>query len=227
MFRLPKTDEHVSIIGQNGSGKTQLAAWLVAMSNYDTFPTVIIDYKRERLFSHIEHAQLLGTFRGRPPWNPPKKPGIYLLQPEPWEEDPIEDFLYKVWRRGKTRLYFDEAHMIPKQNGGAFQAILTQGRSKRIPCVILTQRPSWASRFIFSEAKFFSVFHLNDERDRKTVESFVPVDLSQQLPKFHSYWHDTSENKTNVLTPVPSANTIIEQFNSKLPKPRRWFGNSL
>lgn len=217
-FHLPGTDEHLSVIGQNGSGKTQLAAWVLSRAAFDRMPWVIIDYKREQLFSRVPGIKLLGSFRGHPPWKVPKHPGVYILQPEPWEKSELEDFLYTVWRKGKCGVYIDEAHMLPKQDEGAFQALLTQGRSKKIPMIVLTQKPSWVSRFIFSEAKYFSIFHLNDRRDKKTVEEFAPIDLDEPLEQFHSYWFDTSQRHTFLLDPVPDASKIISDINARLPR---------
>lgn len=220
-FRLPTFSEHVSIIGQNGSGKTQLAAWLLSKIDWTKRRGVIIDYKREQLFRPLKDIKLIGMFRGRPPWKMPRKPGLYIVQPEPWEKEEIESFLYAIWQRGKTLVYVDEAHMLPKQDEGAFQALLTQGRSKQIPMIVLTQKPSWVSRFVFSEAKHFSVFHLNDERDKKTVQQFVPIDLSRRLEPFHSYWHDTTQYETFILDPVPDQRTIQAELDARLP--RQWW----
>lgn len=222
-FRLPNNTEHVSVIGQNGTGKTQLAAWLLSRASFDKMPWVIIDYKREQLFARTHGIQQLGLFGGRPPWKRPRRPGLYIIQPQPWEKDELEDFLYNIWRKGKCGVYFDEAHMIPKQEDGAFQALLTQGRSKQIPLIVLTQRPAYVSRFVMSEAKFFSIFHLNDRRDRDTVASFVPVPKDYDLPKYHSYWHDVGDRTTFVLQPVPEANIIRSRIEARLSERRSFW----
>lgn len=234
MFQLPRWDEHLSVIGQNGSGKTQLAAWVLSLAHFERMPYVIIDFKREPLFAKVRGIKQLGLFNGKPPWHRPRRPGLYILQPQPWEDDAVEDFLYSVWAKGKCGLWFDEAHILKHQEKGAFQALLTQGRSKRIPLIVLTQKPSWVSRFVFSEAKYFSVFHLNDERDAKVVENFVPraklemlslhrfgsADWNSALPRYCSYWYDTGQRELFDLLPVPDAQTITATLDARLP--RRW-----
>lgn len=219
-FHLPKWDEHLAVIGQNGSGKTRLASWVLSNAAYDRMPYVIVDYKREPLFAQIDRIQLLGSWRGRPPWKRPRSPGLYLLQPNPGEDQQLENFLYSVWRKGKCGIYFDEALMVPNQRDGAFQALLTQGRSKRIPLIVLVQRPSLVSRFVFSEAKHISVFRLTDRRDQLTVEGFAPIDFDEKIPPYYSRWYSTGQDHVYLLKPVPSDGTILDTFNARLP--RRW-----
>jgi hypothetical protein len=219
-FRWPRSDEHTSIIGQNGSGKTQLAAFILTQYDWSKRRGIIIDFKREPLFAKVKGIKQLGWF-GKPPWRVPRSPGLYLVQPEPWEDDAIEAFLYAVWHKGNTLLYIDEAHMIPKQHGGALQALLTQGRSKHIQMIVLTQKPSWVSRFVFSEAKFFSVFYLQDIRDRRLVENFVPAPLDDVLQPYHSYWFDSGQRQLFTLQPVPAASNIIASLDERLP--RQWW----
>lgn len=219
-MRLPNSTEHISIIGQNGSGKTQLAAWVLSLANWTSRPAVIIDYKHEELFAQIDGVKPLGSFNGRPPWKRPRNAGLYIVQPHPWEKEEMEALLYSIWRKGNCIVYFDEAHMLPKQEDGAFQALLTQGRSKKIQLIVLTQRPAFVSRFVMSEAKFFSVFHLNDKRDRQTVASFVPIPWDYDLPQYHSYWFDVAKREKLHLSPVPARDTILDTFASRAPSPR-------
>jgi hypothetical protein len=103
----------------------------------------------------------------------------------------------------------------------AFNALLTQGRSKNIPLITLSQRPVWLSRFVFSEADFFQIFWLNDTRDRKTVNSFTPFSLEKRLPDYHSFWYNVGRDTTNVLAPVPEASVLLETFHQKLKPQKR------
>jgi hypothetical protein len=244
-FRLPNNSEHLSVIGQNGTGKTQLAVWVLSRANFSEYdidgkllpdeqryyidrkgwqrsraqPWIIIDYKRERLLNNERLKKRIVELSLSSPL--PKKPGLYIVHPQPWDSDALEDFLYRIWNQENIGVYFDEAHMIPKQDQGAFQALLTQGRSKHIPLIVLTQKPSWVSRFVFSEAKYFSIFHVQDIRDQKTVQQFAPVSFSNDLPEYWSKWYDTRERKEYDLQPVPAASTLIATLEARLP--RRWW----
>jgi DNA helicase HerA-like ATPase len=104
----------------------------------------------------------------------------------------------------------------------AMNAVLTQGRSKRIPMIVLSQRPVFMSRFVFTEADYFQVFNLTDDEDQKRVRSFVPkYKRGMELPKYHSIYHDVSEYDTVLLTPVPSRDEILDTFAEKLRRRRQ------
>lgn len=214
-FYLPGPTDRVSVIGRTGSGKTTLAAWLLSHMHRKSRPSVIVDFKGDSFLSSIQGLRELDTNS-----RAPRSPGLYVIRPLPNETDETEDFLWKIWERGNTLVYVDEAHML--HGSGAFQALLTQGRSKKIPMIVLTQRPSWVSRFVFSEADFYSVFHLNDVRDHKIVQSFVPIDLTKQMEEYHSYWHNVKRYSTIHLQPVPDQDSIRERLAEKSGAVTKW-----
>jgi len=205
-------------MGRNGSGKTQAAAWFLSHARFDSMPYVIVDYKGDALLNQIPRLHELKV-KARVP----RSPGLYIVHPRPDQEAEVEELLWRIWERGRTGLYIDEAHMLPDK--GAFRSLLTQGRSKRIPMITLAQRPAWINRFNFSEANFYCVFHLNDRRDHKIVEQFVPVDLEKPLPQYHSWWHDVDRYTTFLLRPVPDRETILQRFDDRVPK--TWFGGKV
>jgi hypothetical protein len=95
----------------------------------------------------------------------------------------------------------------------AFQAILTQGRSKGIPVIMLTQRPIWVTRFAFSEADYIQLFQLTDRRDTKLVKEFMPLPIDADLPgPYYSWWWDNGRNFKAVLAPVPDREEILDAF---------------
>lgn len=216
-FRLPQSDEHTFIVGQNGSGKTQLGTWLLSESDFDKRPHVILDFKRDDLINKIKRAEHLN-----PKDRPPKEAGIYIRRCT--INDPLlEKFLEDVWKNNKTHLHIDETYMIDPRSD-AFNAILTQGRSKQISTACLSQRPAYCSRFIPSEAANIVVFRLNDKRDRDTVKGFYPpeIDLRQKLLPYHSHWYAAKRDFYTLLQPVPDSVNILERFEERL-KPKHNF----
>lgn len=212
--RLPGPKDRLSIIGTTGSGKTVAALWHLSRTNLETMPWVTVDFKGDENIGAIEgaeHVELDHRLTS-------KSKGLYVVHPLPQDKEALEQLMWRLWERGNVGLYLDEAYMADNE---AFQAILTQGRSKRIPVIALTQRPVWCSRFLFSEASFIQVFRLNDKRDKKTVESFVPVDLDAPMEEFSSQYFDVGKNRTWQFQPVPGIPKILEAIDAKLTTNRK------
>ncbi len=212
-FEFPKTSQHTTIIGRNGSGKTQAGAFLLSEANFDEMPYIIVDYKGDELLNSIT-AEPINIHN-----EPPEKPGVYIMHPLPHEDEELEVFLWKVHARGRIGLYFDEGFMVAKLK--SLETILMQGRSKEIPCFILSQRPSWMSRYAFSEASHFAVFHLNDRRDQKKVQEFFNNYTEERQPEYHAQWYDVSRDANFILRPVPSADIIRDRFILRLDELRK------
>ena len=215
-FRLPRTDEHTAILGCTGSGKTTLAAWVLSNAPFDQMPYVAIDYKNDELLAKISRLKEIDLDE-----TIPDKPGLYVIRPLPSEADEVEKWLWKVWERGRTGLYIDEAYLLP--NKEAIKNILAQGRSLRIPVIAASQRPVDVPRSIFTEASHIAVFRLNDRRDKKTVAEFTPDGmLENRLPDFHSFWYSVKDHSAgdlrpyHVLSPVPEADKIVKTINDRL-----------
>lgn len=206
---LPDQDDRTVIVGSTGSGKTFMGVWLLSTRNYSERPAIIFDFKGDSLIGALPAKEI--QIRSAPP----KAPGLYVVRPLPTVDDTaVIDFLWKIWKGEGYILYIDEGYMIGRANP-AFNAILTQGRSKNIEVITLSQRPLWLSRFVFSEATYFSIFNLTDLEDRKTVSRFVPLEVyspKTRLARFHSVWYDVAAGEGADFLPVPSRREIIARF---------------
>jgi hypothetical protein len=207
--RLPDDTQRLAVVGKTGSGKTHAAAWHLSRRSFDQMPWVIYDFKVDPLINSIYKAERIGLD------DPvPHQPGIYIVNPLPDDGAAVEKHLWKVWERENIGVYIDEGYMI---DNAALRATLTQGRSKHIPMIVLSQRPTWITRFLFSEADFFQVFFLNDERDRKTVGAFIPSKvMERRLPDFHSYYYDVGRDDLAVMKPVPGRADILQTFEDRM-----------
>lgn len=224
MFRMPRNDQRVTIIGRTGSGKTVFGAWLLALADFHKIPRVIVDFKGDELLRSIPRIEEIGLR------DVPKHGGLYTIRPLIHEAEQMEAWMWKVWQRERVGLYFDEAYMLPNSSGqhrrGALQAILTQGRSKRIPVISLVQRPSQMSVFVFSEAEYYAVFALNRWPDKKTIEGMadkLAPRLIDELPEYHSIWYDVGRDTPIRMLPAPHPDTIAEMIDTRLRPKRRFF----
>jgi len=212
-FRYPNVAQRTVVMGKTGSGKTQFGAWLLSESPFNKQPYIIMDYKRDALLGATDRIREIGLNEI------PKHPGLYIVRPLPEIDDSnVENWLWKIWKRGKTGLYFDETYMLPNDGRStALRALYTQGRSLHIPIIALTQRPAWVSRFVFSEAEYYSYFHFNDSEDIKTARRWFPSGLvEERLPKYYSVWYDQDADNAFVLSPVPDSDTILDHIDYRL-----------
>jgi len=215
---LPRYDKRTAIIGSTGSGKTQFAVWLLSTRDFDARPCFIFDFKGDELIGDIER---LGGTEISVYSVPPKKPGIYIVRPIPERDDKaVQNFLWHLWQNENCIVYVDEGYMLGQRNS-ALNACLTQGRSKHIEMIILSQRPVWMSKFVFSEANFFSVMNLTLEDDRKFVSGYVGGEKINLLPPYHALWYEADRQQGAILKPVPAREILLERFEKRLSKKRR------
>lgn len=208
--RLPNDSQRIAIIGRTGSGKTQAAVWHLSKRNLNFLPWIIYDFKGDSLINKIDGAHHVDL--GYVPEE--GENGIFIVHPLPHQTEEVEEHLWKLWERQRVGIYCDEGYMM--QPEGAFAALLTQGRSRHIPMIVLSQRPVWVSRFVFSESDFYQVFSMNDRRDVKTLSAFIPADFDKRLADYHSWYYDVSRNKLYQFSPVPSEDSILKVIREKL-----------
>lgn len=218
---LPGASDRTIIVGQTGGGKTWFGVWLLSWQDIARRPWVVVDYKREALFKELGRQ----TWRSilTPDSQPPRKPGLHLIQPFESDDDAMDSFLWRIWRRGNVGLYIDEGMMVPAGRGSAMRSILTQGRSLKIPVIALSQRPVEIDRFFFSESQFFAEFFLIDREDRKTVARYTPFDPDDVPERFHCHWYNAKSQDVSYLAPVPDRTTFLDRLRANAPR-RLWFG---
>lgn len=209
-INLPNSQNRTAVIGSTGSGKTQFAVWLLSTRDFNLRPWFIFDFKGDALIEQLGATEIDVTKR------PPVKPGLYVVRPIPELHDyAVSQFLRYIWEMENAGIFIDEGYMIGNRNAW-LNACLTQGRSKHIEMIILSQRPVWMSKYVFSEASFFAVFNLMLEDDRKHVRSYLGNTQVSLLPKYHCLWYDADRQQSIVFKPVPSAEKIVQIFRERL-----------
>jgi hypothetical protein len=222
-MRLPSDSQRHAIYGQTGSGKTVAGLWALEKRSWTKKPWVIIDLKRDpmiRSIPRLEEVEITSK--------PPRHAGLYVTRPTPGQEEELSRFFWDVWRREKTGLFVDESAMIDRFDKG-WKALLTQGRSKQIPIIGLTQRPSWLSPWFMSQVDFHQVLFIQSPDDFDTLYRWVPGLRPTRL-NFHSQYYDVGHDELTLLKPVPNEAEILDRFDRKMPRPvarrmlRDWTG---
>lgn len=202
---LPRYDKRLAILGSTGSGKTVFGIWMLSHTDYHIRPWFIFDFKGDELIEGLPTVEISLNN------SPPKEPGLYVLRPLPGDEKLLSNFFCKLWEQENCGVYIDEGYMIPK-NDRWYRALLTQGRSKHIQMIVLSQRPVWMDKFTFTEANYFAVFNLNNDDDRDHVKTFLNRHKPQVLPRHHCLWYDVDNQRTVKLSPVPPPDEILDTF---------------
>lgn len=208
----PGDTDRLAILGRTGSGKTQAAVFHLSRAGFDYMPWVVIDYKNDALINRIDRAEVIDFD------TVPDQPGIYILKVRPGQEELVSDWFRRAWEMEDIGIYVDEGYLIDSRDMW-FNACLTQGRSKHIPMIVLSQRPVWLSRYVFSEASYFQVFDLSHTKDMDKVREYVRDDegqLDQPLVDYHSYYYDVVRRRLDTLGPAPNENDILRAINAKL-----------
>lgn len=209
-MNFPGDTDRLTIVGATGSGKTQAGMYHLSRRDLNSKVWIVYDFKRDDLINEVGDAQHMDLTSPLP-----ERPGLYVVHPRPGNEDLVDEHMFRIWEREDIGVYVDEGYMIGNKSPG-FRALLTQGRSKRIPMIVLSQRPVYMDRFVFSESQFFQIFRLQHDDDVSSAQKFIPYDLSKRLPRYHSYYYDVVSDKLVVLSPVPDRDAILDTFRTKL-----------
>lgn len=215
-MRLADDTERHMIYGQTGSGKTVAGLWALEKRSWDRKPWIILDFKRDKTIKRIPRLEELDV-RARPT----KHTGLYVVRPRVNERHLVTEFMWRMWEQENIGLMVDEGYMVPKMDP-AWMALLTQGRSKHIPIINLSQRPCWLAPWVMPEATFHQVFHLTNPADMDRVEEYFPG-FERTRRDFTSQYYDTITGEITKLKPVPPEEVILERFDSKMPRRVRHF----
>ena len=204
-MRLPDDSHRHSIFGKTGSGKTVAGLWALEKRSWRKMPWTIIDFKRDTSIAKIPRLEEIDITSSSP-----KKAGLYVTRPLPHETDEVEQYLWSVWSNGNHGLFIDEGFMIDRFSK-ALRAILTQGRSLRVPVIALSQRPSWLSPFLMSESDFLQLFFMTNPSDIKKMTEWIPYDGNMKQ-NYSSYYYDVGKGRLDYLLPVPAEDEIMDRF---------------
>lgn len=211
MFRLPTDTEHIAIFGRNGSGKTQFATWMLSERSYDRMPWIVLNFKGDELIGEIKGAKEFDIDGAIP-----STPGIYVSDAGIHDKDDAErldGFFHRCWEKQNVGIYVDEGYMASGLKW--FRACMSQGRSRHVPLMVLSQRPVWMDRFVWSEASLFVAFDLNLQDDKDTADRMIVGYRKVKLPPFHAVFHDVKADRTCILTPCPDREMILKRFRER------------
>ncbi len=192
-LRLPfewSAGEHVTLIGETGSGKTSLAYGMEGKPG-------LLDFRRYAvaLRSKGDDAKWLGSkrvFTAEPFMRDPKLLKIELFPRRGSEAREFKAAIELVWKQKNQAIYFDEAFHTQKllKLQPQIEDLMTRGRSLGITVINGLQRPVSVSRFCISQSTHVICFS-EEGRDAKTVADATSprmLEAIEQLPRFYFAW---------------------------------------
>lgn len=211
--KFPGQEDRTLVVGRTGSGKTTGGIWLLTGCNFDVQPWLILNTKSDASINEIAAIKGVKTISVN---DTPGDKGLYIVNPLPSEQEELNALLHRVWAKTNCGIFADEIYMLGLNSSG-LNACLTQGRSRRIPMIICSQRPAWCSKFVFSESDYVMLFNLQRLEDRKTIGGLVPVDKNYRLAKHCSYWYNVADDRLLQFGPVPNSAANLKTFRSMFP----------
>lgn len=211
-MKFPDDTQRHAIYGQTGTGKTTFALWCLSRRSWHRMPWVIIDSKLDPGIAQIPRLEEI-DINGKPP----KKKGLYVVRPMPGDFDDghVSSWLMRVWSQEHTGIFIDEGYSFRPQDR-ALRAILTQGRSKRIPVIALAQRPAWVSPYIHSESEYKTAFYLQTPADIDRMREWFPPGYdNENLPDHYSYWYGRPGREFVRFGPCPPEDEIMQVFDDR------------
>ena len=175
-IRLPfpwKQGEHVAIIGDTGTGKSQLMTLLVEHRDSTIVTLTKHDPSIKWEGTKTKEAADITAARSR----------RWVLRPT-YETQRVEiaRMFEATWKQRGWALFLDETYYIARQLKleKLLERHLTQGRSMGLTLIMGAQRPVDISRFVLSSCTHLIVFR-QDGRDAKTVAEAAANPISEAL----------------------------------------------
>jgi energy-coupling factor transporter ATP-binding protein EcfA2 len=175
--------QHLSLIGQTGTGKSTLAASLLESRKYK----VVLKSKPDKVTYPTDRTIRTAAGMDNTRYD------SFLLVPK--YEDQQRQFsiaLERVWRQGGWTIYGDELFYLSERLRltKPIERLLTQGRSKGISVAIGMQRPARVTRFAISESTHVLSFGLEgrDAKELSYATTRAVEDAVSGLPEHHFVW---------------------------------------
>src|ERR1051326_5107395 len=94
--QFPGPEDHVAVIGRNGSGKTTFGMWLLSGKNFNEQPAVIVNTKGDAFIDQIAEIKGVKTISIH---DTPGEKGLYIVNALPHEQDELDQFFHRCWEK--------------------------------------------------------------------------------------------------------------------------------
>lgn len=199
-----KADQHVSLIGPVGRGKTYTARQI--LSQRPGRSLVLAPKGPDSTMTGFGHHLVRwppGPFCPRPKngvWRLLLQPPVKQVKHLPAMREHFRKALEQVFRQGNWTLYVDELQVISDPRmmglGKLVESLLVMGRSRKISVVSSIQVPRWAPRAAYDQASHVLMWRQRDKPALIRIREISGVDTVEvegivKTLEFHEFlWVD-------------------------------------
>lgn len=220
---VPARGERALLVGQTGSGKSQLALWI--LERMENSPIILYDTKSEKLLETLPRSRVVTSHAGvhQSVNDPTIDYIIFRIAPAVRaDSDALDALLFYHYQNFRgVDAYIDELFAFSHNGraGAGLLSLLTEGRSLGITLLMGVQKPRYMSSFTISETQKYYVFFLADENDKKRIAEFIPGfrDLPAP-PEFAFYYYRIRQPSARLAGPIsPDPIDKTKEKNDKPP----------
>lgn len=206
--------EHVTLVGPTGSGKTNLAFWLLPQREYVVILATKPNDPSLSAFAGRHGYRIMGVWdRRMPASRAPRR----LIWPPATDLDRLAAIqagvfgatIDGVYSQGGWCLYLDELwwHCQVLGLAGKVKMLLQQARSMNVSLVVGTQRPAWVPVECFDQASHLYIWRENDARNLERFGEISRINAAQVfeavsvLPPWHCLYINTRTGDMMITRP--------------------------
>lgn len=219
------------LIGKSGSGKSMLALQILldTVRENPEISVLIINHKNEKDLNRVlpPCKKIPSSFKICDRYN--IVPMLGNKDDELATNKLLQDIYHNAEKRGHKGciVLIDEGLMINPRNMEML-ALQTQGRSKDISVITLSQRPKYISLFTITQASEIFIFNVMGKEDIKTLEEVIRPkghkleNVIDDLEEFHyiAYNEKNKAGDIKIMQPVKfPIRGVIKPLKKSLKKP--------
>lgn len=210
--------EHVALIGPTGSGKTNLAFWLLPHRKFITvFATKprdesLLKFGKHNGFKVIRKWERLSVtkFPRRILW--PEAQNLETMEREQREQ--FVTAMQAMYIQGGWTIYIDELWWLCQQLGLTkyVKIFLQQARALKESIVVATQRPAWVPVEVYDQSTHLFFWRDTDERNLRRLSGISWINARRivediaTLPQWHVLYVNTRTGEMMITRPPKPEN---------------------